>query len=52
MHLSATDPFLNLSLQRAAEFSGASRTIPLPEPAFITNPYSSQRNRLAAAKDL
>jgi hypothetical protein len=31
--------FLNSSLKRAAEFSGASRTIPLPEPALITNPY-------------
>jgi hypothetical protein len=25
---------------------------PLPEPVLITNPYSSQCNRLAAAKDL
>jgi hypothetical protein len=31
--------FLNASLQRAAEFSGASRRIALPEPALITNPY-------------
>jgi hypothetical protein len=31
--------FLNSSPKRAAEFSGASRRIPLPEPALITNPY-------------
>jgi hypothetical protein len=31
--------FLNSSLKRTAEFSGASRGIPLPEPALITNPY-------------
>jgi len=31
--------FLNSSLQRAAEFSGASRRIPLPKPALMANPY-------------
>jgi hypothetical protein len=30
---------LRIHNQRAAEFSGASRRIPLPEPALITNPY-------------
>jgi len=29
--------FLKSSFQRAAEFSGASRRIPPPEPALITN---------------
>jgi hypothetical protein len=31
--------FLNSSLKRTVESSGASRRIPLPEPALITNPY-------------
>jgi hypothetical protein len=50
--MNASKLFLNSSLKRAAEFSGASRTISLPEPAFITNPYPIQRNCMATAMDL
>jgi hypothetical protein len=38
--------FLNPSLQRAAEFSGAAGSFPLPEPGLITNSYPIQRNRI------
>jgi hypothetical protein len=42
----------NFSLRKAAEFSGGSRRILLPEPAFITNPHPIQRNCMSTAKDL
>jgi hypothetical protein len=41
-----------LFFQRAAELSGGSRGIPLPEPALSTNPYPFQRNCMDTAKDL
>jgi hypothetical protein len=52
MYLNPNKPSLNSSLHKAAEFSGASRRIPLPEPAFIANPLPVQRNYMAIAKDL
>jgi hypothetical protein len=42
----------NFSRRKAAEFSGGSGRIPLPKPAFSTNPCPSQRNSMATAKDL
>jgi hypothetical protein len=38
--------------RKIAEFSGGSERISLPQPAFSTNPYPSQPNSMAAAKDL
>ena len=38
--------------RRAKVVSGGSGRIPLPQPAFSTNPYPSQRNSMATAKDL
>jgi len=45
-------PLNRSAFDYAKHVPGGSRRIPLPEPAFSTNPYPIQRDCMATAKDL